>query len=95
MDMTQDSKENREKKFRQEKGKQNPNIIVSTNGLRTVLKTPSAGKKPYQRRRKRAEKSRTTSAKRILLTGNHELDRYYVHPSSCTHKQNGKHDTRF
>jgi hypothetical protein len=60
--MTQDSRDTREKKLRHEKGKQNPNILVSTNGLKTVFKTPSAGKKSYQLRRKLAEKSQTTSA---------------------------------
>lgn len=42
------------------------NIIVSTNDLRTVIKTPTASKKPNQVKRKRTERLRTPSSKRKL-----------------------------
>ena len=65
--MSQQCRDSREKKFLSDKGRSNPNLVVSTDGLRSVLKTPNAGKKPNQLKRKRAERSRTPSAKRMLL----------------------------
>lgn len=65
--LSKDTKVSREKKFLSDKGKANPNLITSTDGLRSILKTPNAGRKPNQRKRKRADKTRTPSAKRVLL----------------------------
>ncbi|XP_060555812.1 uncharacterized protein LOC132716534 [Ruditapes philippinarum] len=65
--MTGDQQNNRMKRFRNDKGRFHANEIRSSNGQRTVIKTPSAGKKPNQQKRKRAERSRTPSCKRRVL----------------------------
>ncbi|XP_053374086.1 uncharacterized protein LOC128546783 [Mercenaria mercenaria] len=65
--MSEETRSNREKKFLSDKGRSHPNMVTSTNGNRTVLNTPNAGKKPNQTKRKRSERSRTPSAKRVLL----------------------------
>lgn len=39
-------------KFRSDKGKTNQNIVFSTDGTRSCLHTPSAGKKKNQVKRK-------------------------------------------
>ena len=43
------------KRFMTDMGKASSNIVVSTIGSRTAQKTPSAGRKPGQRKRKYAE----------------------------------------
>jgi hypothetical protein len=59
--MTQEQRDKKTKKFLCDGGKSNMNTVVSTNGTRTTVRMPSAGKKPNQRKRKRAERSRTPS----------------------------------
>lgn len=65
-DISQDQRDKRMKKFKTDKGKTNPNII-SSDGTRSIMKTPSAGKKKNQLKRKRSQRSRTPNAKRALL----------------------------
>ena len=66
--ISEDQRERRRTKFFSEKGRSNPNMIISTDGTRSYLYTPSTGKKKklHQGKRKRAEKS-TPSAKRALI----------------------------
>ena len=66
-DISQDQRDKRMKKFKTDKGKNSQNVIISSDGTRSVMKTPSAGKKKNQLKRKRSEKSRTPNAKRALL----------------------------
>ena len=47
--LTQEQKEKKEFKFLTDKGRYNPNMIVSTDGTRTVVRQPSAGKKNRNR----------------------------------------------
>lgn len=65
--ISQEQREKREHRFNNDKGRTQQNVVVSSNGLRTVIKTPSAGKKANQVKRKRAERSRTPSAKRRIV----------------------------
>lgn len=65
--ITQEQRGRREHKFKNDKGRDAQNIIVSTNGQRTIRKSQSAGKKPNQVKRKKAERSRTPSSKRRLI----------------------------
>ena len=67
--LSEESKEKRERKFFNDKGKSSQNIVFSADGQRTVYTTPNAGKKLNQATRKRAERSRcrTPSAKRKLI----------------------------
>ena len=62
-------KAKRERKFFNDKGKSSQNIVISSDGQRTVYTTPNAGKKLNQATQKRAERSRrrTPSAKRKLV----------------------------
>ncbi|XP_053375386.1 uncharacterized protein LOC128547267 isoform X2 [Mercenaria mercenaria] len=64
--MTSEQQDRRVHKFLKDTGKSNPNIVISTDGRRTVLKTPSAGKKPNQVKRKRAERSRTPAKRKLV-----------------------------
>ncbi|KAH3820324.1 hypothetical protein DPMN_122070 [Dreissena polymorpha] len=64
--ISEEQRERKIKKFLCDYWKSHPNVVVSTDGLRALIKTPSVGKKPCQRKRKRAERSRTPSAKRKL-----------------------------
>ena len=64
--MTEENRQKRTKRFLTDQGKANSNTVVSTDGTRTAQKTPSAGRKPQQVKRKRAERSVTPSAKRRL-----------------------------
>ena len=52
------------KRFLTDTVKPTTNTVVSTGGTRTAQKTPSAGRKPGQYKRKCAERSRTPAAKR-------------------------------
>ena len=54
-------------RFWSDKGRVKPGISVSSDGNRRILQTPSAGRKPNQIKRKRAERSRTPSAKKRIL----------------------------
>ena len=67
--LSEESKEKRERKLFNDKGKSSQNIVFSTDGQRTVNTTPNAGKKLNQATQKRAERSRrrTPSAKRKLV----------------------------
>ena len=65
--ISQEQRDKRMKRFRSDKGKTDPNVVISTDGTRSCLYTPSAGKKKNQVKRKRSEKSRTPSAKRALI----------------------------
>ena len=47
-------------------GKRKPNIIVSVDGRRTAMKSASAGKKPNQMKRKRAERSNTPAKRKLM-----------------------------
>ena len=64
--MTEENIQKRTKRFLSDCGKANANTVVSTDGTRTAQRTPSAGRKPHQVKRKRAERSVTPSAKRRL-----------------------------
>ena len=64
--LSEEVQHKRIKRFMTDMGKANSNIVVSTDGSRTAQKTPSAGRKPGQRKRKCAERSRTPTAKRRL-----------------------------
>ena len=64
--MTEENRQKRTKRFLSDCGKANANTVVSTDGTRTAQRTPSAGRKPHQVKRKRAERSVTPSAKRRL-----------------------------
>ena len=69
-----EAQQKRIKRFLTDTGKANSSIVVSTNGTRTAQKTPSAGRKPGQRKRKCAERSRTPTAKRRLpVSGSDEI----------------------
>jgi hypothetical protein len=50
-------KAKRERKFFNDKGKSSQNIVISSDGQRTVYTTPNAGKKLNQATRKKAERS--------------------------------------
>lgn len=65
--LTDEQQARRERRFMTDKGKSNPNLVISTDGTRTLLKTPTAGKKPHQVKRKRAERSVTPNSKRRLI----------------------------
>jgi len=67
--LSEESKAKRERKFFNDKGKSSQNIVISTDGQRTVYTTPNAGKKLNQATRKKAERSRsrTPPAKRKLV----------------------------
>ena len=56
------------RRLRADPGKTTNTTTSTTNGLRTVMNTPSAGKKLNQVKRKRAERSRTPSTKRNRTT---------------------------
>lgn len=64
--ISQEHRDKRTKKFLTDSGKNNQNTIVSSDGTRTVHRTPTAGRKPNQIKRKRAERSRTPNSKRRL-----------------------------
>ena len=64
--LSEEVQHKRIKRFMTDMGKANSNIVVSTDGSRTAQTTPSAGRKPGQRKRKCAERSRTPTAKRRL-----------------------------
>ena len=64
--LSTEAQEKRTKCFLTDTGKPTTNTAVSTDGTRTVQKTPSAGRKPGQFKRKCAERSRTPAAKRRL-----------------------------
>ena len=66
--LSTEAQQKRIKRFLTDTGKWNTNTVVSTDGTRTAQKTPSAGRKPGQRKRKCAERSRTPIAKRRLST---------------------------
>ena len=69
-----EAQQKRIKRFLTDTGKANSSIVVSTDGTRTAQKTPSAGRKPGQRKRKCAERSRTPTAKRRLpVSGSDEI----------------------
>ncbi|WAQ94065.1 hypothetical protein MAR_006536, partial [Mya arenaria] len=59
--MSQEQKNKRLKKILNDNGRDNPNVIISRDGSRTAIKTPTAGKKTHQVKRKRVETSRTPS----------------------------------
>ena len=65
--MSNEQHAKRVSRFRSDKGRSHVNEVTSTNGQRTVIRTPSAGKKPNQCKRKRAERSRTPASKRRLV----------------------------
>ena len=67
--LSEESKEKRERRFFNDKRKSSQNIVISTDGQRTVYTTPNTGRKLNQASRKRAERSRsrTPSAKRKLV----------------------------
>ena len=69
--LSEENREVREKKFQSDKGKTKANVIVSRDGQRTVVTTPSAGRKPHPVKRKRSERSRTPKAKRPLIQNTH------------------------
>ena len=51
--MSQDNRDNRRKQFLTDAyGKNNPNTVVSRDGTRTIQRSPSAGRKPKQRKGK-------------------------------------------
>jgi hypothetical protein len=64
--MTQEQRDRRTNKFFKDKGKTKQDMVISTDGRRSVLKTPSAGKKPNQSKRKRPERSRTPAKRKII-----------------------------
>ena len=64
--LSTEAQQKRIKRFLTDTGKSNSNTVVSADGTRTAQKTPSAGRKPGQRKRKCAERSRTPVAKRRL-----------------------------
>jgi hypothetical protein len=65
------SQMNTRKKFRADKGKEHPNLDISRDGSRKVMRTPSAGIKPSQTKRKRSERSRSrTPTKRTKINNN-------------------------
>ncbi|KAL3892167.1 hypothetical protein ACJMK2_004401 [Sinanodonta woodiana] len=59
--MTEEQRDKKTKRFLTDCGKDHPNMMYSIDGRRTATRTPSAGRKPNQIRRKRAERSRTPS----------------------------------
>ena len=65
--ISEEQRERRMKTFLSDKGRSNPNMIISTDRTRSCLYTPSAEKKQHQGKRKRAEKSRAPSAKQALI----------------------------
>ena len=66
--LSTEAQQKRIKRFLTNTGKSNTNTVVSTDGTRNAQKTPSAGRKRGQRKRKCAQRSRTPVAKRILST---------------------------
>ena len=62
--LSTEAQQKRIKRFLADTGKSNTNTVVSTDGTRTAQKTPSAGRKPGQRKRKCSERSRTPVAKK-------------------------------
>ena len=64
-EMTDDQQNKVPTKFAQDRGKTR-NHAVATNDNRYVLTTPKAGRKPNREKRKRAERSRATKAKKIF-----------------------------
>ena len=52
------------KRFRSDKGREFLNEMTSTNGMRSVIRTQTAGKK----KRKRAERTRTPQSMFFILT---------------------------
>ena len=65
--LTQEQRNNKEMKFLKEKVKTNPNLVFSSNGKRTAVKSKTAGRKPHQIRSGVAERSRTQKSKKRLL----------------------------
>lgn len=66
--LSDDQRCRREQRFQSDKGRWQSNVVISTDGTRSLLTTPTAGRKPHQTKRKRAERSRTPSAKRRLMS---------------------------
>jgi hypothetical protein len=66
--LQEDQREKKTNRFLMDYGRSKPNEVTSADDTRTAIKTPSAGRKPNQRKRKCAERSRTPSksAKRRL-----------------------------
>lgn len=64
--MSEENRHKRMNRFLSDLGKESNLTVVSTDGSRTNQRTPSAGRKPQQFKRKRAERSRTPNAKRRL-----------------------------
>ena len=64
--ISQNQRDQRLKRFHTDRGRANLLEVISSDGTRSCLSTPTAGKKDNQRKRKRAERSRTP-AKRMLL----------------------------
>ena len=64
--LSKECQQKRLKRFLTDMGKASSNTVVSTDVNRNVQKTPSAGRKPGQRKRKHAERSRTPTSKRRL-----------------------------
>jgi hypothetical protein len=67
-DISEEQRERRLCRFLSDSGKANPNAVISTDGQRSVIIPASAGKKPNQKKRKRAERSNAPCAKRKLST---------------------------
>ena len=64
--IAQEARRKKVKRFLTDDGKANSNTVVSNDGNRAVQRTPTAGKKTGQRKRKRAELSTIPNAKRKL-----------------------------
>ena len=62
--LQEEQRQRKNNKFLTDQGRDRPNEIIPTNGKRMVIKTPTAGRKPNQTKRKRAE--RTTTATRCV-----------------------------
>jgi len=65
--LSEDTQAKKVKRFRTDKGRSHSNEVMSTNGQRSVIKTPTAGKKNNQLKRKRTERTMTPTSKRRLV----------------------------
>lgn len=64
--MSEEHRQKKVKRFLSDFGKTNNQTVVSTDGTRMTQRTPTAGRKPQQVKRKRAERYVTPVAKRRL-----------------------------
>ena len=68
VDLDEEKREMLLNRFWSDRGRVKHGVSVSTDGTRLVLQTPSAGRKPNQIKRKRAERTRTPTAKKRLIS---------------------------